>query len=761
MSDRSLQASSEGIKLAKAAFKGLRITQTQFSERTGKSRSTISNFFRGKPIDRILFVEICEVLKLEWQEIAVKTEVEAKESSEAIDSLVYEVREGIRSLVREQCGTMRVLEMTQPIQLTGEGGIYTNVNILEKITGRRRLEIGQLFENADLEVFDRVGLSAVQEEGIPGIQVVGKYPKLMVLGKPGAGKTTFLKYLAMNCIEGNFLAGHVPIFITLKAFAETDQRPDLLTYIETQITGNAAIREIIQHGRAFVLLDGLDEVREEDTKRVLQEIERLSQRFSDNHFVITCRIASKEYTFQNFTEVEVADFDDEQITTFVNNWFRCKDPKTAEATATRILEKLDANKPIKELASSPILLTLLCLECEESLEFPRNRADLYDRGVKVLLSKWDSSRKIERHQIYEKLSLNRKEDLLSQLARKTFEQKDYFFKQRTVEQHISDYIINLPGADTDPQALLIDSGQVLKAIEAHHGLLVERARGIYSFSHLTFQEYFTAREIVKKSNYEKLVEHLTDKRWREVFLLSANMVLEADSLLLMMKDAINELVTNPKLQDFLIWVRDKSNSVDAPYKATGIRTFYLNFSCALDQDYSLTIALDSTLHHDLYRDGIFHNEYFFNCDLSYDLSLDRALDTTLARIPALYHESLNRALTRSRAIGDRELQLKLQELRDQLPDTSEDNRDNFEQWWQVNGQDWTAKLRAVTIKYRNIGQDWQFSPEQKASLLQYYNANKLLVDCLNSDCYISRALRQEIEETLLLPVSEIEARKKA
>jgi predicted NACHT family NTPase len=278
---------------------------------------------------------------------------------------------------------MRVLDMTQPIKLTGEEGIYTNVNILEKITGRRRLEIAQFLQNDDLERFDRVGLNAIKEERVPGIEAVRRHCKLMVLGKPGAGKTTFLKYLAMNCIEGHLLAEHIPIFITLKDFAEADQRPDLLTYIKNQITQNESIQEILKQGQFFILLDGLDEVREEDTNRVIQAIQAVSDLFLNSHFVITCRIAAKEYVFAQFTEVEVADFDQEQISTFIYNWFRCKDPEKAESFADQIIKKLDENEPIQELASNPLLLTLLCLECEESLEFPRNRADLYERGLKV------------------------------------------------------------------------------------------------------------------------------------------------------------------------------------------------------------------------------------------------------------------------------------------------------------------------------------------------------------------------------------------
>ncbi|WP_372726748.1 hypothetical protein [Nostoc sp. TCL26-01] len=42
----------------------------------------------------------------------------------------------------------------------------------------------------------------------------------------------------------------------------------------------------------------------------------------------------------------------------------------------------------------------------------------------------------------------------------------------------------------------------------------------------------------------------------------------------------------------------------------------------------------------------------------------------------------------------------------------------------------------------------------------FYDANKLLIDCLNSVCNVREKVRQEIEETLLLPIAEIEKRKR-
>ena len=65
------------------------------------------------------------------------------------------------------------------------------------------------------------------------------------------------------------------------------------------------------------------------------------------------------------------------------------------------------------------------------------------------------------------------------------------------------------------------------------------------------------------------------------------------------------------------------------------------------------------------------------------------------------------------------------------------------------------------IKYRNLGHDWQLNNKQKELLKKYYRANQFLVDCLNSDCYVSREVRQEIEETLFLPISDIRKRQRA
>ena len=193
---------------------------------------------------------------------------------------------------------------------------------------------------------------------------------------------------------------------------------------------------------------------------------------------MTCRIAAKEYTFERFTEVEVADFDQEQIAIFAQNWFRLSDPVKAEL----FIQNLKENEPLQELAKSPLLLMLLCLVFQEKVDFPKKHSKLYQEGIELLLKQWDMKRgidratvrtilnrqrwnagfsiiteantnggmrvsasasknvrSIDRDYIYKNLALKKKQDLLSQIALATFEQQNYFFEPEAIEELIENF----------------------------------------------------------------------------------------------------------------------------------------------------------------------------------------------------------------------------------------------------------------------------------------------------------------------------------
>lgn len=763
MARRSIKASTEGIQILRKAFRKKQGGQSFVAGAIGCTRQTIWSLLHGNPIDCDFFMAACSELGLNWEEIAEPESAEPEAiAPSTIDRLVQEVRDRIQPLIQQACGTMRVLDMSYPI---GLNDIYTDVNILEKITSTRTLKWAEMMREAGREQFDRFCLGDVRGQRIPGLKAVKDHPKLMVLGKPGAGKTTFLKRLAMQCIGGKVMSDRVPLFVTLKDFAEADGQPSLLDYLDRW--AGLLLEAIVQAGRALILLDGLDEVREGDSDRVLRQIKAFSQQYSQNCFVITCRIAAREYTYEQFTEVEVADFDDTQIAEFSNNWFRSRNDAVK---AERFLARLKEDQPIRELAASPLLLTLLCLVFEDSGDFPTNRTDIYRDGVDLLMRKWDEKQNIKRDQLYKRLSPKRKKDLLGYVALTTFEVGNYFFKQREAERYIEQYFKNQLDISIASEALELDAAVVLESIEAQHGLLIERARGIYSFSHLTFHEYFTAQEFANNSDPQKLeqalqslVKYITEKRYREVFLLIVEMLPNANYLLHLMKSQTDALLAeDTRLQQFLTWVKEKLTAVNTQHKPAAVLAYYLGLDLDLNlfRSRALGLALDFNLYHALALDLTLDLDRVLFRSLALDLALPRAL--ALARVLVLdcvfaLDFALEHALD---LVIERELHQELQKLRDQLPDFSYNNRENFKHWWQANGQVWTEQLRAVMIKHRNIGHDWRFTDKQKELLQQHYDANKLIVDCLNSDCRVSQEVRQEIEETLLLPIAEIEAWKR-
>ncbi|GET44120.1 hypothetical protein MiSe_89460 [Microseira wollei NIES-4236] len=779
-------------------------SQKALAEELGMSRGTTDKFFTGKPVDFRYFVEISQKLGLDWQAIAyieqnppIETKLDPippqtpQQESLDIDTLVEQVRRRCHDKILLLYSKMQLLDISQPIDLDR---LYVDVNILEQITSQRWLEITDLVRgfNPSDDNFDRFGLGKVRQERVPGIEAVKRYDRLMVLGKPGAGKTTFLQHVAIECVQGRFQANRVPIFIRLKDFAKYAREREnfrLLDYISREfrccgISEQQVTEAILTQGRGLILLDGLDEVTDEDENKVVEELQQFSEDYYKNKLIITCRIAASKYRFPGFTYVEVADFNDAQIESFAQKWFVAvarNNVAAGLATAKQFIQKLNRseNQQIRELAITPILLHLTCLVFQSKTDFPSNRSKLYAQGIEILLKRWDETRGIQRDEVYRSLTLPRKKLLLAQIAAITFERGDYFFEQDKIQQLIADYLGTLPNAKTEPDELQMDSEAVLKSIEAQHGLLVERARGIYSFSHLTFQEYFTAleatRKIVSKSEpqaLQHLVSYINQKQWREVFLLTAEMLPSADSLLLLMKQEIDELVANDKkLQQFLMWLREKSLSVNATYKPAAVRAFYF----ALGHGFDLTLArvIDDTFIpvNFLHPDFIFARGLAFERGLTIDLNCALYLDDTDYdfKLPKSYDVHDFFFITHNYQILEyvfspafdgiivSELRQVLQQLKAQLPAPDRD-RDKFKQWWQAKGQDWTNKLRSVMIEHRNIGHDWQLIEQHKKLLSQYYDANKLLVDCMNSAANLTFAVRQEIEETLLLPMAEIEKR---
>jgi NACHT domain len=621
--------------------------------------------------------------------------------------------EKYRAKVKKLYGTMQIMGMAEEVPLDD---IFTEAYLLDKPTAFSRFDIERLKQaSADPEA------PPPSAKRIGGLALVKRNKNLFILGKPGAGKTTFLKYIAIQAAEPDKpVIDKVPVFVSLKRWA--DSGTELLPFIEEQFdkcdfpAARPFVEELLKSGGAIVLFDGLDEVNQEGGQRDKQTlaINNFIEKYDRTQCLITCRLAASDYSFKPFTYVEIADFTPEQIETFVVNWFRNNEGEKDEETSKRFLAefKREDNKGLRDLARTPLLLTLLCLSFNETLTFPQRRVEIYKEALDALLKKWDSSRKIKRDEVYRKLSLGHKENMLSHIAAETFEKNQYFIPQAELEKLIADFVKNVPPHDTNEAT---DGEAILKAIEAQHGIFVERAREIYSFSHLTFQEYFTAKYITDNAAKGALTvlikKHYADKRWREVFLLTTSLLPDASRFMNTFKRELDELLgADERLRAILVWAYEKSASVSTtPYRVV---------SDCLDVELSkptrnVAISL---------MDGA---AWFWELDniLTPDRKLEEIVNT-------LRKSNLNNIAEELAALSP-----------------PVDNATIAER------QEFSDSLQSLAKKYRDFGHEWNLTQAQVTRLKQFMSASTLLCDCLEL-AFMSPEEREAMLNSLYLPTAQ-------
>jgi hypothetical protein len=706
-------------------------------------------------------------------------------SKEWFEKYGFEIKNVYLNGIIKQYSTIRILGHHEPVPLEG---IFTDVFVLDKPSAQRRYDISKLTEDPDfLEKIPRSnGLELVKNK---------TYKRLFILGKPGAGKTTFLKYIALQAAQGKI--DKLPIFVSLKEWA--DSGLDLQPFLNQQFVACGIphnwqfIDAILKRGEMIVLFDGLDEVQESGgiREKINQQLKQFSGMYSNSPCLISCRNAANDYIFADFTYTEIADFTDAQIKAYAEKWFSGEKTAKRDKFFTAFAQK--EHKGLRELARTPLLLSLLCLAFDETMAFPPRRLELYEEAVDALLKKWDTSRAIQRDVIYKGLSLGRKRQLLATIAALNFDKGDYFIAQKSLEQQLVQFLQKLPEFKEQE----IEGERVLKSIEAQHGLLIERAKFIYSFSHLTIQEFFTAKYIAENpSQIKALIPHYHEPRWREVFLLTVSLLskeLATQFFQEFQKVLKQSIASEPELLKLLSWATRKASKIQSGDKPAAVRAVYVFFS-SLDGSINLARALVRDRARALARDRARALARALDLDLdlaralacTLDLALDLALVRVLVRGRA---RDLALALVRDRALAStsiyttdyfilvnllhcdiftRFLSQKSPELKEQQQEfnfffresielfkTSSDSdyyaelsklelpdeNDSTSEW-----QEFTTQLRQLTQKHQDIGYRWQLTEKHFDKLATYLKGNLLLLECLNLAMVEDR---QAIEEQIL------------
>ena len=578
-----------------------------------------------------------------------------------------------------------------------------------------------------------------------GLKIANQNQYLMLLGEPGAGKSTFLRQIGLEALkgkQGGYQQDSLPVFIELQSLTSSQIEIEKVIIEKFKNCGFPAseqfIAKALEQGKFLILLDGLDEVPTINKNEVMSNIENFVGSHDKNRFIFSCRTAAYRNNFKRFINVKIADCDDSQIQQFIANWFKSEVARQPEMgqKCWELLQKPEY-AAAKELARTPLLLSLLCLTFDRSQNLPNNRSLLYKQALQILLEAGAASKRILPDEIYQGLSTELEEILLSEIAYTGFETDQQFFSVREVVEPIKTFLasnLNVPKH--------LDGEALLNAIALQQGILVKRAENLYSFSHRTLQEYLTAQYIADRNLIQQLVTcHLSDSRWREVFLLVAGLLPSlqgADGLLLLMEKEAQKYINTPKLQRLLQWADAATNGSEGDFKPVGKRAAAIANACAHGRANANARANGCAI----------TNAYGIGNPIASAVAHTNTYPYSYANVCA-YAKVYSIALAEEfkkiqifKQVKWTQLIAQLKKLQKQLPEAHQPQQTQL---------GFTRRLLNTWCNALDLDPEIvQLSQEEAKALADYLYANHLIVECKEAAVRISPKTWEEIESRMLL-----------
>ncbi|MEV0831497.1 HEAT repeat domain-containing protein, partial [Nonomuraea rubra] len=423
-------------------------------------------------------------------------------------------------------------------------------------------------ESIDVDRLEEARRTYQERPARPVLEALGQTTQAVVLGDPGAGKSTLARFV-MVALAGAELqqvgpgdlaaelpaewVGRLPLLVELRMYADPDWRGktflDLIDKMHTShhlgLPKNRLERYLRDGGRALVLFDGLDEIFDPQVRAdVTGQIEGFVARYPNVRTIVTSRVYGYDRSTLDaagFTTFMLQDLDTPQIKAFVTNWFHRSYPDDS-ATAARmchlLLETIRTAPAAGEIAGNPMLLTILAIIARRR-ELPRERRAVYQHAVTVLIEHWDVRKHLRAHHAdLPQLEADDKLRMLHHIARRMQDAPDGLAGNHLPAQDLIEafetYLTEEMGL---PKDRAIHTARAMRdQFQKRNFILSSFGAGLYGFIHRAFLEYLAADDISQRVanrelEDEKLFEiydaHATDSAWREVLLLLTGMIPEA------------------------------------------------------------------------------------------------------------------------------------------------------------------------------------------------------------------------------------------
>jgi formylglycine-generating enzyme required for sulfatase activity len=377
---------------------------------------------------------------------------------------------------------------------------------------------------------------------------------LLILGDPGSGKSTSLALLAVIAARKNLsdASQKTPIKINVSSF-QAESRIDeianiLMTINELDIAYKRSesegtklrdyLRKRILEGRALILIDGLDEIKEHSIHRFFKCINHLVNLNIGNQFIVTCRKFDYRQTKARVLkvpikrEVEILPYNLSDKRAYIDRWYNaatlCGRFTYAEAAGLSTALKLEINFPdLADLADLPLLMTLLTVIHSEEGKLPDTRAVVCSRAIKYMLA--DSAQWRRRNAGEGTIATGPILSLAIKVAHYIHDLEENSeatnHSNGITKEIVNDFskqicdLLLIP--EFEQEAL--DPGEIARKLLQSHGLLLEVDSGIYRFSHRYFQEFLAGQYYSQGAHPAKAMEKANSLHWREPFRLMASL----------------------------------------------------------------------------------------------------------------------------------------------------------------------------------------------------------------------------------------------